>query len=446
LAGIERDTVASMSWGSLALVWNTAHRVNLRLLLKRLGPGFVTGTSDDDPAAIGTYVQTGAQFGYGQLWTTLFTLPLMVAVQEMAGRIGLVTGQGLATVIRKTYAKPILYFIILIQVLTNTINIGADLSAMAESSQLLWHVPYWLILALATPAVVALIVFVPYHRYATFLKFLGLTLLSYVAAALTVHVDWHAALTHVILPGIEWNKGFVLTLIAVFGVTISPYEFFWQSNQEVEDLVDKGSITGNDTERPITSGEDIRFLGWDTRFGMFFSNAIGFFIIVTAAATLHAHGRTDVQSAAQAAQLLRPIAGPYAFVLFTLGIVGSGLLAIPVMAASSAYAVGGAFGWPRSLAKPLGAEWRFYAIIAISCFVGLGVNIVHIPPFKLLYYSAVLNGAISPFLLFMVTHIANSEHIMGQYRNRWWSTVVGYGLCGFMTLALIGFVVLSRGS
>ncbi len=420
--------------------------MNLRLLLKRLGPGFVTGTSDDDPAAIGTYVQTGAQFGYGQVWTTLFTLPLMVAVQEMSGRIGLVTGQGLATVIRSTYARPILYFIILIQVVTNTVNIGADLSAMAESSQLLWHIPYWAILAIATPAVVALIVFVPYHQYATGLKFLGLTLLSYVAAALTVHVDWREALTHVFIPGIQWNKDFVLTLIAVLGVTISPYEFFWQSNQEVEELVDKGSISGNDAQRPITSSKDIGFLRWDTIFGMFFSNLIAFFIIVTAAATLHAHGIANVQSAAQAAELLRPLAGPYAFVLFTLGIVGSGLLAIPVMAASSAYAVGGAFGWPESLGKPVWVEWRFYGIIALSCFVGLFVNMLHISPFRLLYYSAVLNGVISPFLLFMVTHIANSEQVMGEYKNRWWSTTVGYALCGFMTLALIGFVVLSRGS
>jgi NRAMP (natural resistance-associated macrophage protein)-like metal ion transporter len=420
-------------------------RVNLRMLLKRLGPGFVTGTSDDDPAAIGTYVQTGAQFGYGQLWTTLFTLPFMIAVQEMSGRIGLVTGQGLATIIRRTYARPVLYFIILIQVITNTINIGADLSAMAESFQLLWRIQYWLILAVATPAVVALIVFVPYHRYATFLKFLGLTLLSYVAAALTVHVDWHAALTRVFIPRIDWNKDFVLTLIAVLGVTISPYEFFWQSNQEVEELIDEGTITDNDMQRPVTSRAEIRFLNWDTRFGMFFSNAIGFFIIVTAAATLYAHGSVNVQSAAQAAELLRPLAGPYAFVLFTLGIVGSGLLAIPVMAASSAYAVGGALELPRSLAKPLRTEWRFYAIIALSCFVGLAVNAVHIPPFRLLYYSAVLNGVISPFLLFMVTRISADERIMGEYKNRWWSTTVGYALTGFMTLALIGFIVLSRG-
>jgi len=420
-------------------------RVNLRMLLKRLGPGFVTGTSDDDPAAIGTYVQTGAQFGYGQLWTTLFTLPFMIAVQEMSGRIGLVTGQGLATIIRRTYSRPVLYFIILIQVITNTINIGADLSAMAESFQLLWRIQYWLILAVATPAVVALIVFVPYHRYATFLKFLGLTLLSYVAAALTVHVDWHAALTRVFIPRIDWNKDFVLTLIAVLGVTISPYEFFWQSNQEVEELIDEGTITDNDMQRPVTSRAEIRFLNWDTRFGMFFSNAIGFFIIVTAAATLYAHGSVNVQSAAQAAELLRPLAGPYAFVLFTLGIVGSGLLAIPVMAASSAYAVGGALELPRSLAKPLRTEWRFYAIIALSCFVGLAVNAVHIPPFRLLYYSAVLNGVISPFLLFMVTRISADERIMGEYKNRWWSTTVGYALTGFMTLALIGFIVLSRG-
>jgi NRAMP (natural resistance-associated macrophage protein)-like metal ion transporter len=417
--------------------------MNIRDLLKRLGPGFVTGTSDDDPAAIGTYVQTGAQFGYGQLWTALFTFPLMATVQEMCGRIGLVTGQGLATVIRTHYAAPVLYFIILIQIVTNTINIGADLSAMAQSSQLLWHIPYWVLIAITTTAIVALIVSVPYRHYAMYLKFLGLALLSYVAAAFTVHADWDKVLANAIVPRVQWNKGFVLTLIAVVGVTISPYEFFWQSSEEVEELGDERAIPGNEA-RPSVA--DIGFLRWDTTFGMFFSNLITFFIIVTAAAALNANNHTDVQSATQAAELLRPLAGPYASVLFTLGIVASGLLAIPVMAASSAYAIGGTFKWTQSLAKPFWEEWRFYSIIALSCFVGLVVNVVHVSPFKLLYYSAVLNGVISPFLLFIVTHIANDKRIMGKYKNRWWSTTVGYALCGLMTLALIAFAFLSHDS
>lgn len=420
--------------------------MNLRELLRRLGPGFVTGASDDDPSAIGTYAQSGAQFGYSQLWTALFTFPIMAAVQEMCGRIGLVTGEGLATVIRRNYAAPILYFIIFIQVVTNTINIGADLSAMAQSSQLLWHVPYWVLLALTTILVVALIVFVPYRQYATYLKFLGLVLLSYAAAAFTVHADWHKVLANAFIPTIQWNKDFILTLIAVIGVTISPYAFFWQSSEEVEELVDEGAVSSDESRRPKTHAKDIDFLRWDTAFGMFFSNLITFFIIITAAATLNAHGQTDVQSPSQAAELLRPLAGPGAFLLFASGIVVSGLLAIPVMAASSAYAVGGAFNWPRSLAKPFWQEWRFYGIIVLSCAIGLLVNVLHIQPFKLLYYSAVLNGIISPPLLFIVTNIAGNKRVMGKYKNRWWSTAVGYALCIVMTLALIGFVSLSRAS
>src|SRR5271165_65615 len=261
--------------------------MNLRELLKRLGPGFVTGASDDDPSAIGTYAQAGAQFGYSQLWTAFVTFPIMAAVQEMCGRIGLVTGEGLATVIRRHYAAPILYFVILIQVVTNTINIGADLSAMAQTSQLLWHVPYWALLAITTIAVVALIVFVPYRQYATYLKFLGLVLLSYAAAAFTVHADWHKVLANAFIPTVQWNKPFILTLIAVIGVTISPYEFFWQSSEEVEELVDEGAIRSDESRRPKTSLKAIDFLRWDTTFGMFFSNLITFFIIITAAATLN---------------------------------------------------------------------------------------------------------------------------------------------------------------
>ena len=412
-------------------------------IFKRLGPGFVTGTSDDDPSGIGTYVQAGAQFGYGQLWIALFTFPVMAAVQEMCGRIGMVTGTGLGAVIRQNYARPVVIFIIGIQVLTNTINIGADLSAMAESAQLVWHIPYALILALVTIAITAMIVLIPYKSYANYLKILGLALLTYVISAFTVHVNWREALTATIVPHIEWSKDFILTLIAVFGVTISPYEFFWQANEEVEELVDEKKIAREGAKRPRTSKSDIHGLRNDTIFGMFFSNVITFFIIVTAAAALNAHGHTNVQSASQAAQALRPLAGPFTFALFTLGIISSGMLAIPVMAGSSAYAVAGAAGWARSLGKPFWQEWGFYGVIVASCVVGLLVNAVHIPPFKLLYYSAVLNGIISPPLLFIVTQIAGNPQIMGKRANSRLSNVTGYALCGFMSLALVGFLVFS---
>ena len=411
---------------------------------KRLGPGFVTGASDDDPAGIGTYIQAGAQFGYLQLWIALFSFPFMTAIQEMSGRIGMVTGQGLAAVIRNNYARSVLFGVIAIQVMTNTINIGADLSAMAESAQLLWHIPYALMLALTTILTTALIVLVPYRNYASYLKFLGLALLTYVVSAFAVHADWAHALGATFVPHLEWNKDFILTLIAVFGVTISPYEFFWQSNEEVEELVQAKKIQYEESARPHTSTADIRFLRSDTIFGMFFSNAIAFFIIVTAAATLNAHGQSNVQSAVGAAQALKPLAGAFTSLLFAVGIVSAGLLAIPVMAGSSAYAVGGAFKWSRSLGKPVWQEWRFYGVIVASCVVGLLVNALHIPPFKLLYYSAVLNGIISPVLLFIVTQIASNRKIMKQFTNSRASSLMGWTLCAFMTLALVAFVILSR--
>lgn len=400
----------------------------------------MTGASDDDPAGIGTYIQTGAQFGYLQLWIALFSFPFMTVIQEMCGRIGLVTGQGLGAVIRNNYARPVLIFIITIQVVTNTINIGADLSAMTESAQLLWHVPYYLLLSLVTLLTVALIVLVPYRIYAVYLKFLGLALLTYVISAFTVHVDWRHVLTATFVPHFQWDKAFILTLIAVFGVTISPYEFFWQSDEEVEELAQRHKLR-QDGSPPRISQAAVRFLRYDTAFGMFFSNAIMFFIIVTAAATLNAHGHTDVQSAVQAAQVLEPLAGAFTFFLFTVGIVSSGLLAIPVMAGSSAYAVGGAFDWPRTLSKPFWQEWRFYGVIVASCVIGLLVNAFGVPPFKLLYYSAVLNGVISPVLLFVVTQIASSRKIMKRFTNSRFSSTMGWSLCTFMTLALIALFV-----
>ncbi len=413
-------------------------------LLKRLGPGFVTGASDDDPAGIGTYIQTGAQFGYGQLWTALFTVPVMAAIQEMCGRIGRVTGKGLAAVIRETHPPAVLYGIIAAQVITNTVNIGADLSAMAQASQLLIPLPFGVLLGALTAITTALIVLVPYRLYAAYLKFLGLVLLTYVFTAFLVHADWRMVAIAAILPHVELSKGFVLTLVAVLGVTISPYEFFWQSNEEVEEMVADHEIPREGARRPKVTRDEIRLMRGDTAFGMFFSNLITFFIIIVAAATLHAHGHTSVQTANDAARILRPLAGGFASSLFAIGIVGSGLLAIPVMAGSSAYAVGGALGWSRTLSKPFWQEWRFYGVIVASCVLGIAVNLAHVPPFTLLYYAGILNGIISPPLLFIVTRIGSDRAIMGEYRNGPFSAAMGWLMCGTMSVALVALVVLSR--
>jgi Mn2+/Fe2+ NRAMP family transporter len=312
---------------------------------------------------------------------------------------------------------------------------------MADSARLLWHVPYPLLLTIVTALITALIVLVPYKRYATLLKFLGLALLTYIGSAFMVHVDWRHVLSATLIPHIEWNKAFVLTLIAVFGVTISPYEFFWQADEEVEELPAKAKTIA---KRRKVKFADIRALRSDTIFGMFFSNVITFFIIVTAAAALNAHGHTDVQTVTQAAATLRPLAGSLAFMLFAIGILSSGMLAIPVMAGSSGYAVAGALGWSRSLGKPFWQEWGFYGVIVASCAIGLFVNAIHVSPFKLLYYAAVLNGVISPPLLFIVTHMSGNPKIMGEHANSPFGNIAGYSLCAFMAVALVGFVVLSR--
>ena len=400
-------------------------------LFRVLGPGFITGTSDDDPSAIGTYAQAGAQFGTLQLWSALFSFPFMAAIQEMCGRIGAVTGRGLGSVIRLHYVKPVLYVIVFIQVLTNTINIGADLSAMAQSAQLLWHVPYYVLLLAITVLTLALVVLVPYHVYAFYLRFLGLALLTYIVTAFTVKVDWLQVVRATFAPSLRFDKAYWLNIVAVFGTTISSYEFFWQASQEVEEGV------------VATSGA-MRFLRWDTIFGMFFSNLIMFFIILTAAFTLGKHGVGNIDTAAQAAEMLRPLAGPATFVLFTVGIVSAGLLALPVLAGSSAYAICDTFGWPCSLEKNFHQEPAFYRTIILSALLGLAINLLPIPPFKLLYYTAILSGIIAPPLLFIVVQIAGSRKIMGAYVNSLGVNVMGWLLFAFMSLALVALLVSLR--
>jgi NRAMP (natural resistance-associated macrophage protein)-like metal ion transporter len=409
-----------------------------------VGPGFVSGVSDDDPAGIGTYVQSGAQFGYTQLWTALFTFPIMSTVQEMCGRIGRVTGKGLSAVMRDAYPSWFVLIIVALQVLTNAVNVGADLGAMAQSLQLLVRMNFWILLGIVTLATTLLIVLVPYRQYVTYLKYLGLVLLAYVATAFFVHADWRAAAVSTFVPHIELKKDFILALIAVLGVTISPYEFFWQANTEVEEMVDEGTIPEEGARKPRVRDAALADVTKDTWFGMFFANLITFFVIIVAAAALHAHGHTNIQSATDAAATLRPLAGPFAFALFALGIVGSGLLSIPVMAASSAYAVGGALGWPRTLSKPFWEEWGFYGVIVATCVVGVLINLLRIPPFTLLFYSGVLSGVISPFMLFVITQISGNRRIMGAHVNNRFTATMGWLLCVFMAAAVVALLVLSR--
>jgi NRAMP (natural resistance-associated macrophage protein)-like metal ion transporter len=412
------------------------------VLLRRLGPGFITGTSDDDPSAIATYAQTGAQFGLAQLWTALITWPMMSAIQEMCGRIGMVTGLGLAAVMRRHYPRPILYALVFAQVIVNSVTIGADLSGMAQSGQLLWHLPYVVWLAITTCVTIPLIVFVPYGKYVSYLRIVGLTLLTYVAAAATLKIDWPAVLYATFVPTLRIDRDFLLALIAVLGTTISPYEFFWQSSEEVEELVEHHTIR-HEGLRPPERALKLRWLRLDTAFGMFVSNLVMYFIILTAAVALRAHGVTNVDTAAQAAEALRPLGGAATFWLFTLGIMSAGLISIPVLAGSSAYAVAGAFHWPGSLAKSPKKEPAFYWVIVASSLLGLLVNLLPIPPFKMLFYAAALSGVTAPGMILVVMSMARNPHIMRSHVNSRLSNFLGWILFALMSASLVILVLLA---
>jgi len=409
-------------------------------LFKRLGPGFITGVSDDDPSAIATYAQTGAQFGFAQLWTAPFVWPLLSAIQEMCGRIGRVTGLGLAGVMRRHYARPLVYTLVGIQVLVNTVTIGADLSGMAQSGQLLWHIPYLAWLAITTCITIPLIVFIPYATYIAYLRVIGLTLLSWVAAAATLKINWHVLLRATFVPTLRFDKDFLLALVAVLGTTISPFEFFWQSSEEVEELVQEHAIS-HEGERPSEGQLHLRFVRWDTAFGMFVANLIMYFIILVSALTLGVHGITTIDTAAQAAQALRPLGGSATFALFALGIMSAGLISIPVIAGSSAYAVTGALDLPGSLAVRPSKEPAFYWIIVGTSLAGLLVNALPIPPFRLLFYSAVLSGIISPVMVFVVINLARSTRVMGRHANSPLSNALGWTLFAIMTATLVVWIV-----
>ena len=399
----------------------------------RLGPGFITGAADDDPSGIATYSQTGAQFGYSQLWMALFSFPLMFAIQEMCGRIGMVTGNGLSGVIKKYYSKKILAIAVLLLFVANTINIGADLGAMAATSRLVIGGPFYFWLFIITIGIVLLQIFIPYARYAKFLKYLTLSLLAYIATAFIVRQQWTQILWSTFVPNFSFEKKYVLNVVAILGTTISPYLFFWQADEEVEEEIENHKILSFGFGKPIVLKKDLKNLWADTGFGMLFSNLIMFFIIVTAASTLGVHGIVNVETAAQAAQALRPIAGEYAYLLFAIGVIGTGLLAVPILAGSASYAIAEALGWNSGLSLKWKEAPAFYCTIVLASTVGLFVNFLNIQPFKLLYYTAVVNGLIAPLLLVLILVISNNKKIMGKYTNKLFSNILG----GLVTVAMI---------
>ena len=383
-------------------------------LLQALGPGLITGASDDDPSGIATYSQVGAQFGYGMLWVMLFSYPLMCAIQEISGQIGRVTGRGIAGNLRKFYHPVFLYAIVFLVLVANVINIGADIGAMGSAVNLLVGGPVLVYASLFALASVGLEIFLPYDKYSNVLRWLCMALFAYVATVFAVHVPWGAALKSTVIPSLQWNATAITSIVAVLGTTISPYLFFWQASEEVE--IERASPEEQPLRKaPNQADKELHRIRVDTYIGMAFSNIVAFFIILTTAVTLHAHGLTDINTSTQAAEALKPIAGKFAFLLFAMGIIGTGLLALPVLAGSAAYAVGEALHWKVGLSSRPRKAWRFYAVIAVGTAVGLLLNFLHISPIKALFWSAVINGVVAVPIMILMMLMTQNPQVMEQF-------------------------------
>ena len=384
-----------------------------RSWIRRLGPGLITGAADDDPSGIGTYSQAGAEFGYNLLWALLLTYPLMTAIQLVSARIGRVTGKGLASNMRAHYPSWLLYSAVILLVLANVINIAADLSAMGAAVGLLVRGPRQLYIVFLGGLSVILQIFVPYERYARLLKWTALALFAYVIVALIVPIRWVDVVHAIVRPQISMTSDYLTTVVAVLGTTISPYLFFWQASQEVEEM---RSAPGQGPLRrvPRQAPAHLRRINFDTWIGMGVSNVIAFFIVLTAAATLHLH-HIDVKTSADAARALEPIAGRFAYILFALGIIGTGLLALPVLAGSAAYAAAGSFRWRSSLALHLTLAREFYAVIALSIVGGVAITFMHFDPIRALYWSAVINGLTAVPIMVIMMLMARSRRVMGEF-------------------------------
>ena len=409
---------------------------------KKLGPGLVTGAADDDPSGIATYSQVGAGFGYSMLWTTFLTFPLMVGIQIVSARIGRVTGNGLAANIREHYSPWVLHSLVCLLVIANTINIAADIGAMAAALKLLIGGPVHLYGVAFAVVSLVLQVFIPFPRYAPILKLLTLSLFAYVATVFAVEVPWGDVFRSIITPSVSFETDYVVAVVAVFGTTISPYLFFWQASQEVEEQrASKGEKPLKDA--PEQAREHLQRIKVDTYIGMGFSNLIAFFIMLTAAVTLHQHGVKDIQTSAQAAEALRPIAGEYAFLLFSAGIVGTGLLAVPVLAGSAAYAVAESFKWHIGLGRKLLEARGFYMILAVATLLGVMLNFTSIDPIKALFWSAVINGVIAVPIMAIMMSMAAKPEIMGKFIVTSRLQILGWLATVVMALAVLMMAVVS---
>jgi NRAMP (natural resistance-associated macrophage protein)-like metal ion transporter len=406
-------------------------------LLQVLGPGLITGASDDDPSGIATYSQAGAQFGFGLTWVMLFSWPLMCAIQEISARIGRVTGRGIAGNLKRHYPAPVVYSIVLLLLVANIINLGADLGAMAAALKLLIGGPQLVYVAGFGLVTVLLEVFSRYSRYVSILKWLTLSLFAYVGVVFVVKMPWGEVAKSLVLPQITFIAGYMTVVVALLGTTISPYLFFWQAEEEVEEV--KERTDAKPLERaPEQAPEELKRIRIDTYVGMGFSNAVALFIILTTAATLHAHGVTDIQTSSQAAEALRPIAGKLAFTIFAIGIIGTGFLAIPVLAGSAAFALGETFGWHVGLARKLSRAKAFYAAIAAATLLGVLLNNSPIDPIKALFWSAVINGVVAVPVMALMMHLSSHKTAMGGFQLGRGLKTVGWLATAVMAAAAVG--------
>ncbi|ESQ83154.1 hypothetical protein AEAC466_14935 [Asticcacaulis sp. AC466] len=401
--------------------------------LKLLGPGLVTGASDDDPSGIATYSQAGAQYGLNTLWTALITFPLMASIQEMCARIGIVTTRGLTGILKKHYPAPILWLMVVFSLPAIILNIGADIAGMgAVANLIIPAVPALWFSVIFTVLLLGAIIWLPYAKVASVLKWLCAVLLVYLIVPFLSHLDWAKVARDTLVPHIEWNKAYINVLVAILGTTISPYLFFWQANMEVENA--------KQSKRLMVDRKQIKEMGFDVDMGMLFSNVVMFFIILTTGTVLFNAGIHQIDTVEQAAKALEPLAGDAAYYLFALGIIGTGFLAIPVLSGSLSYILSETFGWEEGLDKRFHEAPAFYGVIIVSLLVGLAINYVGISPIQALIWSAILYGVTSPVIIAIVLHISNNKAVMGEFTNGLWSNILG-ALTFVLMTAAAGFML-----
>ena len=407
--------------------------------LKKLGPGLVTGASDDDPSGIATYAVAGASFGYGTLWTAVLTLPLMVAMQLICARIGMVAGVGLTGALRRHYPRWLLYAICLLLLSANIFNIGADLGGMGDAVAMLTGVPPLVSVPALGAAIVFFTIYTRYDTFAEYVKWTTLTLFSYIASAILAHPDWRTSLYRTIVPDVHWSSAYLTTIVAILGTTISPYLFFWQASHEVE--AEKGMGRRTRSSRRGATDVELADARVDVITGMTLSNAVQFFIILATASTLFRAGHRDIETTRQAAEALLPLAGGAAYALFAAGLIGSGLLAVPILAGSASFAIAELLGWRAGLDEPFRRARRFYLVFGVAVAVGIALDLFSDRPIKMLFYSAIINGVAAPPLMAIIMLVANNRRVMGKRTNTRLLNTLGWLATAIMTVASVGMLV-----